>query len=67
MKFEVELIEGGRCIIPMENNTGLIVADNDLGAALRGLNGAAKPAKRPYPKGTRKRRTKTETAAEQTA
>lgn len=44
MKFEVELIEGGRCIIPMEGQTGLIVPDADLGAALRGITKPAKPA-----------------------
>lgn len=37
MKFEVELIEGGRCIIPMENQSGLIIPDDDLGATLRGI------------------------------
>ena len=37
MKFEIELIEGGRCIIPMEGQTGLIVPDDDLGATLRGI------------------------------
>jgi len=42
MKFEVELIEGGRCIIPMEGQTGLIVPDADLGAALRSI---VKPTK----------------------
>lgn len=52
MKFEVELIEGGRCIIPMEGNTGLIVADDDLGASLRSI---VKPASPPARK-TRKPR-----------
>ena len=52
MRFEIELIEGGRCIIPMEGNTGLIVTDDDLGATLRGIKGNAKPKK------TRKPRTR---------
>jgi len=52
MKFEVELIEGGRCIIPMEGQTGLIVPDADLGAALRSI---VKPVK-PTAKATRKPR-----------
>ena len=67
MKFEIELIEGGRCIIPMEGNTGLIVVDDDLGAALRGIKGNAKPEKRKYPKGTRKRRKAETPAGEATA
>jgi hypothetical protein len=52
MKFEVELIEGGRCIIPMEGQTGLIVSDADLGASLRSI---VKPVK-PTAKVTRKPR-----------
>jgi hypothetical protein len=57
MKFEVELIEGGRCIIPMEGQTGLIVPDDDLGAALRGIKGGVKKtaAKKPRkPRGPNK-------------
>ena len=54
MKFEVELIEGGRCIIPMEGQTGLIVPDADLGASLRSI---AKPGT-PTVKKTRKPRKK---------
>ena len=52
MKFEVELIEGGRCIIPMGGQTGLIVPDADLGAALRSI---VKPVKSTV-KATRKPR-----------
>lgn len=64
MKFEIELIEGGRCIIPMEGNTGLIVADDDLGATLRGIQDAVvleKP-KAPAAKKTRSRRTRAQIA-----
>jgi hypothetical protein len=35
MKFEVELIEGGRCIIPTVGNFALVVTDDELAAVLR--------------------------------
>lgn len=58
MKFEVELIEGGRCIIPMEGQTGLIVPDADLGAALRSITKPVKPVAKPgrKPRGPNKKR-----------
>lgn len=59
MKFEVEVISDGRCIIPSIDGTAKIVADDILGGTLRGMS--CQPAavtKRAYPKGTRKRKAK---------
>jgi hypothetical protein len=61
MKFEVEVISDGRCIIPSIDGTAKIVADDLLGGTLRGMSCQPQAVtKRPYPKGTRKRRAKAE-------
>jgi len=58
MKFEVELIEGGRCIIPMGGQMGRIVPDADLGAALRSIVKLVKPTAKVTrkPRGPNKKR-----------
>lgn len=68
MKFEVELISEGRFLIIDELGNPNITTGDGLADAFRLIASATKneKAKRPYPKGTRKRRTKAEATAEQT-
>jgi hypothetical protein len=67
MKFEVELISEGRFLIIDESGNPNITTGDQLAAAFMLLVSASTPAKtkRPYPKGTRKRKAKAEPAEAQ--
>lgn len=54
MKFEVEVISDGRCLIPSIDGTAKIVADDLLGGTLRGM--ACQPAPMIKPTVTKKPR-----------
>lgn len=54
MKFEVESLPGGQFLIPAANGFFQKVADEDLGEALRVIEGGTKPRKKRGPKGPRK-------------
>ena len=62
MKFEVELISDGRFLIIDESGVPNITTGDQLAAAFMLLVSASAPikTKRPYPKGTRKRKAKAE-------
>jgi hypothetical protein len=64
MKFEVETISEGRVLVTKADGSIAVTSDEGLGAFLRANGADPAPAKRSYPKGTRKRRTRAQIEAD---